>query len=91
LRCGGLKSVLTGEKKADLDDRNNLSWCTGQLSAILENRRQAPKMTNICIPEGITDADLLLIVLDELEAQEKSARLAKVVMETLSVWWPYRG
>jgi len=35
--------------------------------------------------------DLLLIVLDELEAQEKSARLAKVVMETLSVWWPCRG
>jgi hypothetical protein len=89
LRCSGLKAVLTGKTKADLDDRKNLSWCTGQLSAILENHREASK--GICIPEGMTDAELLLIVLDELEAQERSARLAKVITETLSAWWPCKG
>ena len=91
LRCSGLKAVLTGKKTADLDDRKNLSWCTGQLSAILENHRGASKGISICIPEGMTDAELLLIVLDELEAQERSARLANVITETLSAWWPCKG
>ena len=66
-----------------------------QLSAILENYRialrkgnQVAKGVDICLPEGMTDAELLLIVLDELKAQETSATLAKVITDTLSVWWP---
>jgi Rap1a immunity proteins len=94
-RCSGLKQVLTGKKDADLDDQLNLSWCTGHLSEILEDYRmevlktkQTHKATSICLPEGTTDADLLLIVLDELQAQDRSAALAKVITNTLSVWWP---
>jgi Rap1a immunity proteins len=97
-RCSGLKPVLTGEKEADRDDRRNLSWCTNHLSAILENyrsalgkRNQVAKGVSICLPEGMTDAELLLIVLDELKAQDRSETLAKVITDTLSVWWPCRG
>jgi Rap1a immunity proteins len=96
-RCG-LKPVLTGEKEADRDDQRNLSWCANHLSAILENyrsalgqRNQVAKGVSICLPEGMTDAELLLIVLDELKAQERSATLAKVITDTLSVWWPCRA
>jgi hypothetical protein len=94
-RCGGLKPVLIGKKDADLDDQLNLSWCTGHLSDILEDYRmeelkskQTPKAISICLPEGTTDAELLLIVLNELQAQDRSATLAKVITSTLSVWWP---
>jgi Rap1a immunity proteins len=97
-RCGGLKPVLTGEKEADRDDQKNLSWCANHLSAIFENYRsalgkknQVAKGVSICLPEGMTDAELLLIVLDELTAQDRSASLAKVITDTLSVWWPCRG
>ena len=96
-RCSGLKPVLTGEKEADRDDQRN-SWCANHLSAILENyrsalgkRNQVAKGVSICLPEGMTDAELLLIVLDELKAQDRSATLAKVITDTLSVWWPCRG
>ena len=96
--CGGLKPLLTGEKDADLDDQKHLSWCTSHLSTILENyriglvnRHQVPKGVGICLPEGMTDAELLLIVLDELEAQDRSATLAKVITDTLSAWWPCKG
>ena len=82
-RCSGLKPVLTGEKEADRDDQRNLSWCANHLSAILENyrsalgkRNQVAKGVSICLPEGMTDAELLLIVLDELNAQDRSATLA---------------
>ena len=84
-RCSGLKPVLTGEKEADRDEQRNLSWCANHLSAILENyrsalgkRNQVAKGVSICLPEGMTDAELLLIVLDELKAQDRSATLAKV-------------
>ena len=97
-RCSGLKPVLTGEKEADRDDQRNLSWCANHLSAILENyrsalgkRNQVAKGVSICLPEGMTDAELLLIVLDELKAQDRSATLAKVITDTLSVWWPCSG
>ena len=97
-RCGGLKPVLTGEKEADRDDQKNLSWCANHLSAIFENYRsalgkknQVAKGVSICLPEGMTDAGLLLIVLDELKAQDRSAPLAKVITDTLSVWWPCSG
>ena len=93
-RCSALKPALTGEKDADLADQKNLSWCTSHLSDILENyrigvlkRNQVPKV-HICLPEGTTDAELLLIVLDELQIQDKSAKVAKVITDTLSVWWP---
>jgi hypothetical protein len=93
-RCSVLKPVLTGEKGADLADQKNLSWCTSDLSDILEDYRigvlkrdQVPKV-RICLSEGTTDADMLLIVLDELETQDRSAKLAKVITNTLSVWWP---
>lgn len=91
-RCSALKPVLTGEKDTDLADQKNLSWCTSHLSDILEvgalKRNQVPKTVRICLPEGTTDAELLLIVLDELETQDRSAKLAKVITSTLSVWWP---
>jgi hypothetical protein len=94
-RCSALKPVLTGEKDTDLTDQKNLSWCTSHLSNILEDyrvgvlkRNQLPKTVRICLPEGTTDAELLLIVLDELETQDRSAKLAKVITSTLSVWWP---
>ncbi len=94
-RCSALKPVLTGEKDTDLADQKNLSWCTSHLSDILEDyrvgvlqRNQVPKTVRICLPEGTTDAELLLIVLDELETQDRSAKLAKVITSTLSVWWP---
>lgn len=94
-RCSGLKAVLTGEKDADLDDQKNLFWCTGHLSGILKDYRigvlksnQVPKAVGICLPEGMTNSELLLIVLDELQAQDRSATLAKVITSTLSVWWP---
>jgi Ssp1 endopeptidase immunity protein Rap1a len=84
-------------EEADRDDQRNLSWCGNHLSAILENYRSAldkrnrvPKGVSICLPEGMTDAELLLIVLDELRAQDRSATLAKVITDTLSVWWPCR-
>jgi hypothetical protein len=94
-RCSALKPVLTGEKDTDLADKKNLSWCTSHLSNILEDyrvgvlkRNQLPKTVRICLPEGTTDAELLLIVLDELETQDRSAKLAKLITSTLSVWWP---
>jgi hypothetical protein len=95
-RCSALKPVLTGEKDADFADQTNLSWCSGHLSDILEDyrigvlkRNQVPKTVRICLPEGgTTDADLLLIVLDELQTQDRSAKLANVITSTLSVWWP---
>ena len=94
-RCSALKPVLTGEKDTDLADQKNFSWCTSHLSDILEDyrvgvlqRNQVPKTVRICLPEGTTDAELLLIVLDELETQDRSAKLAKVITSTLSVWWP---
>lgn len=52
---------------------------------------RSAKGVSICLPEGMTDAELLLIVLDELKAQDRSATLAKVITDTLSVWWPCRG
>jgi hypothetical protein len=94
-RCSALKPVLTGEKDTDLADQKNLSWCTSHLSDILEDyragvlkRNQVPKTARICLPEGMTNAELLLIALDELETQDRSAKLAKVITSTLSVWWP---
>jgi hypothetical protein len=94
-RCSGLKPVLTGERHADLDDETTLSWCTSHLSDILEDYRtgvrksnKVPKTVSICLPEGTTDAELLLIVLDELQTQDRSASLAKVITNTLSAWWP---
>jgi hypothetical protein len=94
-RCGALKPVLTAEKHADLADQKNLSWCTSHLSDILEDyrigglkRNQVPKTVRICLPERTTDAELLLIVLDELQTQDRSAEVAKVITDTLSVWWP---
>ena len=93
-RCSALKPVLTGEKDTDSAGQKNLSWCTSNLSDILEDyrvgvlkRNQLPKI-RICLPEGTTDAELLLIVLDELQTQDKSAKVAKVITDTLSVWWP---
>jgi hypothetical protein len=93
-RCGVLKPVLTGEKDADLADQKNLSWCTSHLSDILDNYRigalkryRVPRI-RICVPEGTTDTELLLIVLDELQTHDKSAKVAKVITDTLSVWWP---
>jgi hypothetical protein len=83
------------KKDADLDDQLNLSWCIGHLSDILEDHRmeelkskQTPKAISICLPEGATDAGLLLIVLDELQARDRSATLGNVITSTLSVWWP---
>jgi hypothetical protein len=93
-RCSALKSVLAGEKDTDLADQKNLSWCTSHLSDILEDYRagvlnnQVRNTARICLPEGMTNAGLLLIVLDELETQDRSAKLAKVITSTLSVWWP---
>ena len=94
-RCGGLKPILTRERNADLDDQTTLSWCTGHLSEILQDYRtggrksgQVPKTASICLPEGTTDAELLLIVLDELQTQDRSSLLANVVTTTLSAWWP---
>jgi hypothetical protein len=90
-RCSGLKPVLTGEKDTDLVDQKNLSWCTSHLSDILEDYRigvlKGPKV-RICLPEGMTGTELLLIVLDELQTQDRSASLANVVTSTLSAWWP---
>ena len=52
--------------------------------------RKSAKVPNvsICLLEGTTDAELLLIVLDELQTQDRSAKLAKVITSTSSVWWP---
>ena len=93
-RCSALKPVLTGEKDADFADQTNLSWCISHLSDILEDYRKRALKSNqvkaigICLPEGTTDAELLLIVLDELQTQDRSAKLAKVITSTFSVWWP---
>jgi hypothetical protein len=94
-RCSGLKPVLTGERNADLDDQATLFWCTSRVSDILEDYRgrvgksnKVPKTISICLPEGTTDAELLLIVLDEMQAQDRSASLASIVTRTLSAWWP---
>jgi hypothetical protein len=94
-RCNGLKPVLTGERDADLDDTTALYWCTGHLSEILENYRpglrksnKVPKTGSICLPEGMTDDEVLLIVLDELQSQDSSVSLAKVITRTLAAWWP---
>jgi hypothetical protein len=94
-RCSGLKPVLIGERNADLDDKAMLSWCTTHISDILEDYRgrvgksnKVPKTVSICLPEGTTDTELLLIVLDELQAQDRSASLASIVTRTLSAWWP---
>jgi hypothetical protein len=94
-RCSSLKPVLTGERDADLDDPTTLYWCTSHLSDILADYRpevrksaKVPKTVSICLPEGTTDAELLLIVLDELQTQDRSAKLAKVITSTLSAWWP---
>ena len=91
-RCSALKLVLTGEKDTDLADQANLSWCTSQLSDILEGygigvlkRNQVSNTVRICLPE---DAELLLIVLDELQTQDRSASLANIITSTLSAWWP---
>jgi hypothetical protein len=46
------------------------------------------KAIGICLPQVTTDAKLLLIVLDELQIHNKSAKLANVITSTLSVWWP---
>ena len=96
-RCSGLKPVLAGERNADLDDQTILSWCTSHLSEILQHYRagvrnsdKVPKTVGICLPEGMTDAELLLIVVDELQAQDRSASLVSVVTSTLSAWWPCR-
>ena len=94
-RCSDLKPVLSGDINAALDSQTTLSWCTGHLSEILEDyrtgvykRNKLPKTVSICLPEGMTDAQLLLIVLDELKTQDRSASLAKVITSTLAVWWP---
>jgi hypothetical protein len=94
-RCSSLKPVLTGERNADLDDQTTLSWCTSHISEILEGYRtgkrksdKVPKTVSICLPEGTTDAELLLIVIDEVQTQDRSASLANVVTSTLSAWWP---
>ena len=94
-RCSALKPVLTGEKDTDLADQPNLSWCTSQLSDTLEGygigvlkRNQVSNTVRICLPEGTTDAELLLIVLDELQTQDRSASLANIITSTLSAWWP---
>jgi hypothetical protein len=94
-RCSGLKQAPTGERDADFTDQTALSWCTRYLSEILEDYRsgvgksnEVPKTVSICLPEGMTDAELLLIVLDELQAKDRSAVLAKVITSTLSACWP---
>jgi hypothetical protein len=93
-RCSALKPVLTGEKEADFTDQTKLSSCVSDISDILEDYRKRARKSNqakakgICLPEGTTDADLLLIVLDELQTHDKSAKLAKVITSTLSAWWP---
>jgi hypothetical protein len=94
-RCSALKPVLTGEKDTDLADQTNLPWCTSQLSDILQGygigvlkRNQVSNTVRICLPEGTTDAELLLIVLDELQTQDRSASLANIITSTLSAWWP---
>jgi Rap1a immunity proteins len=94
-RCSGLKPVLTGEINAALDDQTRLSWCSSHLSELLEDyrtgvhkRSKLPKTVSICLPEGMTDAELLLIVLDELQTHDRSASLAKVITSTLAAWWP---
>src|SRR6478752_7584975 len=73
-RCNGLKPVLAGDRHANLDNQVTLSWCTSHLSKILTDYRagvlrsdKVPKTIGICLPEGTTDAELLLIVLDELQ------------------------
>jgi hypothetical protein len=84
-RCSALKPVLTGEKDADFADQTNLSWCISHLSDILEDYRKRALKSNqvkaigICLPEGTTNAELLLIVLDELQTHNKSAKLANVI------------
>src|SRR5271169_1228766 len=95
LRCNGLKPVLAGERDADLNNQVTLFWCTSHISEILEDYRarvrnsdKVLKTVGICLPEGTTSADLLLIVLDELQAQDRSASLASVVTSTLAAWWP---
>jgi hypothetical protein len=91
-RCGTLKPVLSGTKDAELDDQKKLSWCTSHLASILEDYRiaaiksdQRPRAIGICLPAGMTDAELLLIVLEELEAQDRSSMLAKVITDTVSL------
>jgi hypothetical protein len=93
-RCEGLKAVLTGAGQGDLPDQESLSWCTAFITGIVQNERVAaadgagPASAGICLPDGITETELLLIMLDELQAHERSAKAAEVMTASLSVWWP---
>jgi hypothetical protein len=93
-RCEGLKTILTGAGQEDLPDQEALSWCTAYITGIVRNERVAaadgavPASAGICLPDGITETELLMIMLDELQAHDRSAMAAEVITASLSVWWP---
>jgi hypothetical protein len=52
-RCSGLKSVLIGERNADLDDKATLSWCTSHISDVLEDWIGASSDNSFPIEQGV--------------------------------------
>jgi hypothetical protein len=100
-RCKPLQDIAAGKKKASVLDEKNIFWCAGHLSGILDGYRigvlvrgdlNFAKSVSICPPENSTDAGLIFVVLNELEAQavSKTTTLAAAATAILSVKWPCR-
>jgi Rap1a immunity proteins len=98
-RCKPLQDIAAGKKKASALDEKNVFWCAGHLSGILDGYRigvlakgdlNFAKSVSICPPENSTDVGLIIVVLNELEAQaiSKSMTLATAITAILSTKWP---